>query len=76
MTVLSPRIWYVCNKCEEWFRPENCKKSEKCPDCKKGVLIKTCAFCGEEFDKCKCSKQKLSQKCHKCGFFKSNCKCK
>ncbi|MFH1376925.1 MAG: hypothetical protein ABIH25_04780 [Candidatus Woesearchaeota archaeon] len=58
MVITRPRIWYVCNKCGEWFcYPKNPPK--KCPDCKKGDLTKTCAFCGEKFEECKCSKRRI-----------------
>lgn len=57
MAILTSRIWYVCNKCGEWFSYDTPPKI--CPDCNKGDLVKTCAFCGETFEECKCSKEKI-----------------
>lgn len=60
MVIRTPRIWYVCNKCNEWFHYPKDNPPAKCPDCQIGVLIKTCANCGEDFDKCTCkAKPKL-----------------
>ncbi len=56
MVITRPQTWYVCNKCGEWFQFPNDNSQKLCPNCKEGKLIKTCAFCGEKFDKCKCSK--------------------
>ncbi|MCD4666284.1 hypothetical protein K8R47_00555 [archaeon] len=74
MVIIQPRIWYVCDKCGEFFYYTN-NVPKKCPECKKGILIKKCCFCGNEFKKCKCSKEELNKKCHSCGFLKSKCKC-
>ena len=77
MVITQPRTWYVCDECGEWFYyPENYKIPKKCPDCKKGKLVKTCAFCGIKFEECKCIKEELAKKCHKCGFLKEKCICK
>jgi hypothetical protein len=74
MAITQPRVWHVCNKCNEWFQyPTNAPI--KCPDCKEGELIETCAFCGEKLKECSCSSEKLNSRCHKCGFKKDDCKC-
>ncbi len=54
MAIKTPRIWYVCSECGEWFCYSDDNPPKKCPDCKKGTLIKTCANCGEKFSECVC----------------------
>ena len=54
MVIIRPKFSWVCNKCYEWFSYGDDKPPKKCPDCKKGFLVKTCGDCGEDFDKCKC----------------------
>ena len=55
MAIIRQKIWYVCDKCNEWFHYPDYKIPDNCPDCNKGVLIKTCAYCGEESENCKCA---------------------
>jgi len=52
--IKQPIIWYVCNKCGEFFTPEDYKRNKICEDCKEGTLIKKCGYCGQEFSNCKC----------------------
>jgi|GEM_PF-6037600 len=59
--IKQPVIWFVCDKCGEWFTPAIAEKSTKCPECKTGNLVKKCAYCGKGFSECKCgwSKEEL-----------------
>lgn len=57
MAITTTRIWYICNKCGEFFYyPEDDLDDlpDKCPDCNEGVLIKSCANCGYDLSECKC----------------------
>jgi len=75
MVIIRPRIWYVCDKCHEWFIGKQFKSDMHCPECKKGILEKTCGFCGENYLECQCTEKELSAKCHDCGFRNNLCVC-
>ncbi|MBS3172441.1 hypothetical protein J4438_02590 [Candidatus Woesearchaeota archaeon] len=74
MAILSPRVWYVCNNCNEHFYYEtNIPKT--CPDCNKGELVKKCTWCSKKYKECECSKEKFISTCQICGLEKVKCIC-
>ena len=54
MVITRPKAWHVCDECGEWFHYPNNDSPEVCPNCCRGKLVKTCADCGKDFDKCSC----------------------
>jgi hypothetical protein len=51
-------IWLICEKCGEFFLPEEFDENQICPDCNEGELKLSCGYCGQFIEKCKCKKIK------------------
>jgi hypothetical protein len=56
--IRTPRIWLICEKCGEFFLPEEFDENQICPDCSKGKLKLNCVKCGKYVEKCQCTKIK------------------